>query len=267
MYGAIIGDIAGSVYEFDSIKTKDFPILGPGCTFTDDTVMTIAIASALVRWKRQGMDLPQACTVEMRHFGRHYPNAGYGGRFARWLRSPYPKPYKSYGNGSAMRVSPCGLLAHTEEEALTLARISAEVTHNHPEGIRGAEATALAIFLAKSGCSKEEMRARLRQYYPLERTLDEIRPDYRFDETCQGSVPEALESFLVSDSYEDTLRNAISLGGDADTLAAIAGSVAWAWYGRDGMQDDMRALLERITLPPLFLTVIQEFEKLVQAGE
>ena len=237
MYGAIIGDMVGSIYEFHNIKTKEFPFMGDGCEFTDDTVMTVAVARALMRaWKEEKAFEP-IVVEEMRELGRRFPDAGYGGRFSRWLRSPYPKPYHSYGNGSAMRASPCGLIAVTLEEAVQLARASARVTHDHPEGIKGAEATAAAVFMAKSAYNKEEIRSHIeRNYYTLGRTLDEIRPGYRFDETCQGSVPEAIEAFLESDSYEDCVRNAVSIGGDSDTVAAIAGSIAWSYYRFNGKE-------------------------------
>ena len=231
MYGAIIGDIAGSKYEWHSIKTKEFPFISEGCRFTDDTVMTVAVAKALLKARGEQKSFKAILAETMQDFGRRYPRAGYGGRFRDWIRAENPRPYGSLGNGSAMRVSPCGLIAVTLEEALDLAKASAEVTHDHPEGIRGAEATAAAVFLAKSGRSKEEIRDYVREhYYPLKETLDEIRPTYRFDVTCQGSVPEAIEAFLESESYADAVRNAVSLGGDSDTQGAIAGGIAWSYY-------------------------------------
>ncbi len=241
MYGAIIGDIAGSKYEFNSIKTKDFPFIARGCEFTDDTVMTVAVARALLMCLEDGRAFKPELVRQMQTLGRRYPNAGYGGRFLCWLYRKHPEPYHSYGNGSAMRVSPCGLMAVTLEEATGLARASAEVTHDHPAGIAGAEAAAAAVFLAKTGESKERIRDYIRaHYYPLDRTLDDIRPKYRFDVTCQGSVPQSIQAFLEADSYEDTVRNAISLGGDSDTQAAIAGAIAWSYYrlgrGRSGVE-------------------------------
>ena len=234
MYGAIIGDIAGSKYEWHSIKTKEFPLFSEGCRFTDDTVMTVAVAKALIIAREEQRSFKKVLVETMQDFGRRYPRAGYGGGFRNWIKAKHPEPYGSFGNGSAMRVSPCGLMAVTLEEALDLARASAEVTHDHPEGIKGAEATAAAVFLAKSGRSKEEIRDYIREhYYPLDKTLDEIRPTYRFDVTCQGSVPEAIEAFLESESYADAIRGAISLGGDSDTQASIAGAIAWSYYRND----------------------------------
>ncbi len=231
MYGAIIGDIVGSKYEFRGIKTKDFPFLSRGCTYTDDTVMTVAVAKALLQSRSEGLPFKPALIRHMQAIGRQYPDAGYGGMFSQWLEDEDPRPYNSYGNGSAMRVSPCALVAVTLDEALTLAKASAEVTHDHPEGIKGAQAAAAAIFLAKCGRSKEEIGSHIRShYYPLSQTLDEIRPDYRFDSSCQNTVPQAITAFLESENYEDAIRNAVSLGGDSDTLAAITGSIAWSYY-------------------------------------
>ena len=267
MYGAIIGDIVGSVYEWNRIKTKDFPLFSAKSDFTDDSVMTVAIASAILRSRREEIPFRKAAVEEMQSFGRRYPNRGYGGRFHRWLYSNHPKPYGSYGNGSAMRVSPCGLIARSLEEAVAMACESAEVTHNHAEGIKGAEAVAAAIYLARTGADKAEIREYVqREYYPLDGTLDEIRPGYHFDVTCQGSVPEALTAFLESESYGDAIRGAVSLGGDSDTQAAIAGSVAWAYYGENGLTPDMEELQKRAEalLPEEFLDLIREFEKAVK---
>ena len=236
MYGAIIGDIVGSKYEFRPIKTKDFPFVSRGCEFTDDTVMTVAVARALLKaWEVavQGGDASfKAILVqEMRELGCRFPGAGYGAMFDGWLGDGSPRPYNSYGNGSAMRVSPCGLIAVTLDEAIALAKASAEVTHNHPEGVRGAEAVAACILLAKTGYSKDEIRAYVEDsfYKPLP-SIEDVRPGYTFDVTCQGSVPEAIACFLESTDYEDAVRNAVSLGGDSDTQGAIAGSIAWSYY-------------------------------------
>ena len=280
MYGAIIGDIVGSKYEFDPIKTKEFPFVSEGCSFTDDSVMTVAVARAIMRAHASGASFKKVLIEEMRDLGRRFPAAGYGGRFSEWLMRSNPRPYNSFGNGSAMRVSPCGLVAVTLDEALELAAASAEVTHNHPEGVKGAQATAAAIFLAKTGRTKQKIADYIHEnFYPIDHTLDEIRPGYSFDVTCQGSVPEAITCFLESDSYEDTVRNAVSLGGDADTQAAIAGGIAWTYYrigyeeGGNWMrrpQDAWPEWCERIVseydidalLPSDFVSAIHEFSKL-----
>lgn len=226
MIGAIAGDIIGSIYEHRPIKTKDFKLFGSGNFFTDDTVLTVAIADAILEG-RSYLD-------SLRRIGRKYPRCGYGASFIRWLFSDDTEPYNSFGNGSAMRVSPAGFAFTTEEEVLRQAEKSAEITHNHPEGIRGAQAVALAVFLAKTGSGKEEIRKRTAGIfgYDMDRSLDEIRPSYSFDVSCQGSVPEAIIAFVESDSYEDAVRNAISLGGDSDTLACISGGIAEAFYGK-----------------------------------
>lgn len=228
MLGAIIGDIVGSVYEWNNIKTKDFPLFSERGFFTDDTVMTIAVADVVM----SGGSADNFAD-SMKRLGRLYPNSGYGARFGSWLFSDSREPYNSWGNGSAMRVSPCGWTCKTLEETERVAEISAAVTHNHPEGIKGAQATAAAIFLARAGSNKDSIKAYIEgEYgYDLSRTLDEIRPVYRFNESCQETVPEAIIAFLESTDFEDAIRNAISLGGDSDTLAAITGSIAEAAYG------------------------------------
>ena len=234
MIGAIVGDIAGSRFEWHPIKSKDFELLThiKGCRPTDDSVMTIAIAKALLDSKGDNSDLGQNAIKEMRKFGEEYPHAGYGGGFKAWLQSPIPRPYNSFGNGSAMRVSACAYVADTMEEAIDLSRTVTEVTHNHPEGIKGAEAVTAAIFMALHGKNILEIRDYInKHYYALNFTLDSIRSGYSFDVTCQGSVPQAIMAFLESSDFEDAIRNAISLGGDADTQAAIAGSIAEAYYG------------------------------------
>jgi len=225
MIGAIAGDIIGSVYEFGHIKSKDFPLFGPESRYTDDSVLTVAIAQAILTdgdYRRAVLDL-----------GRRYPDAGYGGFFRGWLDSPDPKPYNSWGNGSAMRVSPVGFAFESVEDVLREAQRTAEFTHDHPEGIKGAQATALAVFLARTEWDMDLIRHEIasRFGYDLDRTVDEIRPGYGFDESCQRTVPEAIIAFLDSDSYEDAIRNAVSLGGDADTLACITGGIAEAYYG------------------------------------
>ena len=259
MYGAILGDIIGSPYEFDrGSKTKDFPLFSNYSEFTDDTVMTLAVADALMGIPEVMSDaqIKERLTGMLRLHGRRYPHAGYGLRFSRWLRSRHPKPYGSYGNGSAMRVSSVGWLYSDPDIVRRMARLSAEVTHNHPEGIKGAEATASAIFLARTGCTKEEIKTYIEEkfHYDLSRTCDEIRPGYRHVESCQETVPEAITAFLEGESFEDVIRTAVSLGGDCDTLTAIAGSIAEAFYGipeelkqecRSRLTMDLYAVLER----------------------
>ena len=236
MLGAVIGDIVGSVYEWNNIKTKDFPLFSEKCFFTDDTVMTIAVADALLNGGTTDNFIDS-----MKAIGRQYPNSGYGGNFNRWLFSDDRAPYNSYGNGSAMRVSPCGWFAGSLEEAETLAERSAAVTHDHPEGVKGAQATAAAIYLARTGTKKDKIKAHIenKHGYNLGRTLDDIRPIYRFNESCQETVPEAIIAFLESKDFEDAIRNAISLGGDSDTLAAITGSIAEAAYGLRSIEATM----------------------------
>lgn len=232
LLGAIVGDIVGSRFEWHNIKTKDFELFSQKCFVTDDSIMTLTIAKAFLVSKKDYRDLGSKTIVYMQELGRKYPHSGYGGNFSRWLVSPAPQPYNSYGNGAAMRVSACGIIAKTLAEAINLSRIVTEVTHNHPEGLKGAEATAVAIYLAKGGKTKEEIRKHIRShYYPLDFTLEEIRPTYTFNETCQNTVPQALVAFFESTSFEDALRNAVSLGGDSDTLAAITGSIAASFYG------------------------------------
>ena len=236
MYGAILGDIIGSPYEFDfnNYKSKDFPLFCRHSEFTDDTVMTLAVAKALLDTCGQDDAAIKAALVhQMQQLGRAYPDKGYGAHFNGWLHEDDPHPYNSYGNGSAMRVSAAAELAEDMEQALHLAKLTAEVTHNHPEGIKGAQATAAAIFLARTGHSKPEIKQYVEQTfgYDLNRTCDEIRPTYHHVETCQETVPEAIIAFLESVSFEDALRNAVSLGGDSDTLACITGGIAEAFYG------------------------------------
>jgi ADP-ribosylglycohydrolase len=224
MLGSIAGDIIGSVYEWDRIKTTDFPLFQGHSTYTDDSVLTFATASSILN------NTPYAQSYK--DYGRNYPGRGYGGRFRNWLLSDSLQPYNSWGNGSAMRVSPVGFAYETIEEVLEKAKQSAEVTHNHPEGIKGAQATALSIFLARKGNDKETIRKEIsKQFnYDLNRTVDEIRPTYSFNESCQETVPEAIIAFLDSNDYEHSIRLAVSLGGDSDTLACITGGIAEAYY-------------------------------------
>ncbi|MBN2427327.1 MAG: ADP-ribosylglycohydrolase family protein [Deltaproteobacteria bacterium] len=225
MIGAIAGDIVGSIYEHQPIKSKDFPLFQPGSTFTDDSVLTVAVARAILR--------RSSYLETVREIARRYPDAGYGGSFHQWLFATNPEPYYSWGNGAAMRVSPVGWAFDNRKEVLSEAARTAEITHNHPEGIKGAQATALAVFLARKEKNKKRLKEEIarRFGYNLERSLDAIRPGYTFDISCQGTVPEAIIAFLESDSYEDAVRNAISLGGDSDTLACISGGIAEAYYG------------------------------------
>ena len=235
MYGAVLGDIIGSPYEFDrGDKTKDFPLFSRRSHFTDDSVMTIAVAQALMETKFLPEEKVKAALVRsMQAWGREYPHAGYGGNFRLWLAERHPKPYGSYGNGSAMRVSAVGWLYDSLEETREKARWTAEVTHNHPEGIKGAEATAAAIYLARTGSDKDGIRSYIiKEFgYDLSRTCNEIRPSYRHVESCQGTVPEAITAFLEGTDFEDVIRTAVSLGGDCDTLTCIAGGIAEAFYG------------------------------------
>ncbi len=233
MIGAIIGDIIGSKYEFTSDKTKEFELFTADSCLTDDSMMTIAVGCACAKADLSDEeDFKSWVIYYMRKIGRQYPFAGYGYHFFRWIKSDSMGAYNSFGNGSAMRVSPVAWVAQSLEEAEKLAKWSAEVTHNHPEGIKGAQAVAAAIYLARTGKSKDEIKDYIeKQYYKLEFTLDEIRPAYKFDVTCQGSVPQAIQCFLEATDFEDAIRNAVSLGGDGDTQAAMAGAIAEAFYG------------------------------------
>ena len=238
LIGTLVGDIVGSRFEHYNCKSKSFTLFDRDCTFTDDTVMTLAIADALGRWNYGEHaqfvwnELCDWAIASMQAFGRAYPHAGYGGRFRQWLQAPHPNPYGSWGNGAAMRVSACGCAARSLEEARSMSKSVTIVTHDHPEGIKGAEATAVAVYMAGKGASKAEIREMIAgNYYPLDFRLDEIRASYQFDVSCQGSVPQALEAFFESDSFEDAIRNAISIGGDSDTIGAICGGVAGAYYG------------------------------------
>lgn len=232
MIGAIIGDISGSRFEWHNIKTKEFELLTHRCSFTDDTVMSLAICEALMRSKTDYHDLSEQAVACMQEVGRPYPGCGYGGHFRHWMYDDNPKPYNSFGNGAAMRVSGCGYAADSIESAKQLSMLVTSVTHNHPEGLKGAEATAVAVYMARTGSSMMEIRDYIaKNYYPMDFTLADIRNEYTFDVTCQGSVPQALQAFFESTSFEDAIRNAISIGGDSDTIAAIAGGIAEAYYG------------------------------------
>ena len=259
MYGAILGDIIGSPYEFDmGNKSKDFPLFSKKSTYTDDTVMTIAVADAFLGAPAEEEAIRQRLIASMQRFGKLYPYAGYGGMFRCWLESDDPQPYGSYGNGSAMRVASVAWLFDDLETVRRMARLSAEVTHNHPEGIKGAEATASAIFLARTGSTREQIKAYMEDAfgYDLSRTCDEIRPTYHHVESCQETVPEAITAFLEGESFEDVIRTAVSLGGDCDTLTCIAGSIAEGFYG---VPEDLKREC-RNRLPEPLLEVLLKFD-------
>lgn len=253
MFGVIIGDIAGSRFELDNCKSKEFELFDAECCFTDDTVMSLAICDALMNSKSDMSDLGANAVKSMQTFGRRYPRAGYGGSFRRWIFSDDPQPYNSWGNGAAMRVSACGLFASGVEEAERLSRCVTVVTHNHPEAIKGAQAVAAAVFLAKAGKTMQDIREYItNNYYSIDFTLDEIREHYSFDVSCQGSVPQALEAFFESTDFEDCIRTAVSIGGDSDTIAAIAGGIAEAYYGIDEqMKKHAAAYLDEYQLSTL----------------
>jgi ADP-ribosylglycohydrolase len=252
MFGAIAGDVIGSIYEWNATKRTDFVLFTDATTFTDDTVLTVAVARALL----DGADYTHA----LRDFALRYPDRGYGGMFLDWMVVPDMGPYNSWGNGSAMRVSAVGFARETVDEVLAEAQRSADPTHNHPEGVKGAQATALAIWLARGGAGKDDIRREIitRFGYDLDRTVDEVRPGYRFDESCQGTVPESILCFLESEGWEHAVRLAISMGGDADTMACIVGGIAHAFYG-EVPGDVVREVEGR--LPEEFLEIVEEFER------
>ncbi len=252
MYGAIIGDIIGSVYERKNIKTTKFELFKGNSVFTDDTVLTIAVADAILTHK--------SYTETLQEYGKKYPNAGYGGNFYRWIFSDNPQPYNSWGNGSAMRVSPVAYAFNSIEKVLKEAEKSAIVTHNHPEGVKGAQAVAAAIFMARTGKSKKQIKDYIQKTfnYDLERSIDEIRPVYKFDVSCQGSVPEAIIAFLESTDFESAIRLAISLGGDSDTIAAMSGSIAEAFYKK--IPENIISEAKK-RLPEEFIKVIEGFKE------
>ena len=260
MIGAILGDVVGSIYEFDNIKTKEFELFDKKCFFTDDSVMTVAIAEALLQAEEINEenleDFKENLITVMHEIGVKYPDCGYGGHFLVWMLRNKREPYNSFGNGSAMRVSSVGWYAKTLEDAELIAKATAEVSHNHPEGIKGAVATAGAVFLARTGATMGELRDYISKYYTIDFTIDEIRPVYKFNETCQGTVPQAMQAFFESTSFEDAIRNAISIGGDSDTLAAITGAVAEAYYGipEEMKETALSYLDERL------LNIVERFE-------
>ncbi len=252
MIGAVAGDIIGSIYERNPIKTEDFPLFHTASCFTDDSVMSLAVAQAILGDRNYGR--------EMKILGQAFPNAGYGGNFQKWIFESEIVPYNSWGNGSAMRVSPVGFAFDTAEDVLREARASAEVSHDHPEGIKGAQAVALAILMARKGSSKDEIRTNLTAsfFYDLDRTIEQIRPEYQFDVSCMGSVPEAIIAFLDSSDYESAVRKAVSLGGDTDTQACIAGAIAEAYY--KSIPPMIVAKVKRI-LPEVLWEILERFEK------
>ncbi len=256
--GAVIGDVIGSVFEWDNTKTVDFDLFNPRCTFTDDTVLTMAIADCILHKKDFAKTVLE--------YGRKYANRGYGGRFASWLKYGNLEPYNSFGNGSVMRVSSVGFAFDDIETVLEIAKKSAEITHNHPEGIKGAQGIASAIFLARQTKPKKEIKNFITSTfnYNLDFTLDEIRPDYEFDVTCQGSVPQAIVAFLESKDFENAIRLAISLGGDSDTIACMTGGIASAYYKKipDNILDFVVS-----KLPDEFIKIIKEFDTRYGAGE
>lgn len=258
MYGTILGDIIGCPFEFDrGDKTKDFKLFSRRSHFTDDSVMTLAVCEALLKVGQDATvkEIEDAVITSMQSWGRRYPHEGYGGYFRCWLTARHPEPYNSFGNGSAMRISAAGWLYDSLEKTRVVAKATANVTHNHPEGIKGAESTASAIFMARNGSSKEEIKKYIENefHYDLNRTLDEIRPSFHMHETCQKTVPEAIIAFLEAKDFEDAIRNAVSLGGDTDTLGAITGSIAEAYFGipealrsecRNRINKDMRDVVD-----------------------
>ncbi len=258
MLGAIIGDIVGSRFEWHNHKSKDFELFVNDCKFTDDSAMTIAVAKALLDSKSDYSDLSEKTVEDMQKIGRKYYDVGYGGSFRRWLIDENPQPYNSWGNGSAMRVSPVGFAAKSIEEAKELSKKVTEVTHNHPEGLKGAEAISVAIYMARNGKSKEEIKKYMTEnYYELGQTVEELQKTYKFDVSTQGTMPPALECFYESTDFEDCIRNAISIGGDSDTIGAIIGSLAEAYYGIPAHIEEKAVAY----LPDEFINVINEFEK------
>ncbi len=258
MIGAILGDIVGSRFEFHNHLSKDFTLLTPRCEFTDDTVMTCAVAQALMDSAPDFSDLSEKSVAAMQRIGRRYPNCGYGARFINWMFSDDPQPYNSCGNGSAMRISPVGFAARNVEEAKKLSAAVTRVSHNHPEGMKGAEATAVAIVMARQGSTKEEIRVEMEKYYDLSVTVDQYRRNCfgHGKEICQVSLPQALVCFFEGESYEDVIRNCISIGGDSDTIAAIAGGIAEAYYG---VPEEIKTMLSDF-LDPALLEVCEAFD-------
>ena len=258
MIGAIIGDVVGSRFEWNNHKSKDFDMFTRKCHVTDDSILSLAVAESILQCEKNYSNLSGKAVENMQQLGKRYFGAGYGGRFIKWIMNPNPKPYQSYGNGAAMRVSACGYAAESIDEAKLLSARVTEVTHNHPEGMKGAESVAVAIFLARKGMRKDKIKDYItKNYYIIDFTIDEIRENYEFDVTCQGSVPVAFEAFFESIDFEDSIRNAVSVGGDSDTIAAITGSIAEAYYGVS------EELIEKVikNLDSLQMKILYYFEK------
>ena len=265
MIGAIIGDVVGSRFEFHNHLSKDFKFLTYGCEFTDDSVMTCAVAQGLMDSREDWSDLSEKTVAAMQQIGRQFPYCGYGARFISWMFSDNPQPYNSCGNGSAMRISPVGFVARDVEEAKKLSAAVTCISHNHPEGMKGAEATAVAIVMARQGKSKEEIRNAMTEYYDLSMTVDEYREKWKGHgkEICQVSLPQALVCFLEGKDYEDVIRNCISIGGDSDTIAAIAGGIAEAYYG---VPEEMKVKARKY-VSPVLLSVCDAFQSWLQERE
>ena len=259
MLGAIIGDIVGSRFEWHNYKAKDFVFLNERCRMTDDSYMTLAVAEALLAREDDDQDLSGKAITAMQRIGQAHRYCGFGGHFMQWIFSDDPQPYGSYGNGAAMRVSPCGFMAESVEQAKQLALAVTRVSHDHPESLKAAEAISVAIYMARHGSTMEEIRELInREYYQIDFTLDEIRDAYTFDVSCQGSVPQAFEAFFESTDFEDAIRNAISIGGDSDTIAAITGGIAEAYYG---IPEEIRGcVMDYIREEPM-MKIIKEFEE------
>ena len=262
MIGAIIGDIVGSRFEFNNHLSKQFDFFHPNCEFTDDTVMTCAVAQALMDADGDWSTLEEKTVAAMQRIGRQFPNCGYGARFINWMFSDNPQPYNSCGNGSAMRISPVGFAVRDVEEAKKHSAAVTRVSHNHPEGMKGAEATAVAIVMARKGKSKAEIRAAMEEYYDLSTTVDQYRNEWQGHgkEICQVSLPQSLACFFEGESYEDCIRNCISIGGDSDTIAAIAGGIAEAFYG---VPEEYQIKAERY-LPPVLMQIVLDFQEWVK---
>lgn len=257
LWGAIVGDIVGSVYEFSNIKTKSFPFFHVNGYITDDSCMTIAVADALMKWKRDGGDLQKHTVESMRKIGFKYPNMGYGFQFAKWMFNKESEPYNSWGNGAAMRVSAAGWVGQSISEVKRLSYMVTAVSHDHIEGIKGAEATAVSVFLARTGRDKSDIAKYITEnYYDWCPSVSELQENYSWDGSCQGTVPQALQCFIESESFEDAIRNAISIGGDSDTIGAITGAVAGAYYG---VPDEIKAAARKY-VPDELLEIVDRFE-------